>query len=67
MDRYHGGNVWAEVRSALSRHRERLIAAFDAGSFERESILLDDIARKISENVEPMIESYCLRNPPKPD
>jgi hypothetical protein len=55
---YHGGHIWNEVRNGLARHRERLIAAFDASSYEAESNLLDDIARKITEQVEPMIQSY---------
>lgn len=61
MTKYHGGNIWSEVRHGLTQHRERLIAAFDAKSFEAESDLLDDIARKITAKVEPMIESYAER------
>jgi len=59
MSKYHGGHIWSEVRNGLSQHRERLIAAFDARSFERESALLDDIARKIAAKVEPMVEGYA--------
>lgn len=61
MSKYHGGHIWAEVRDGLVRHRERLIEAFDAQSYERESLLLDDIARKIAAKVEPMVETYADR------
>lgn len=59
VERAHGGHVWSEVRSGLSRYRERLVQAFDAGSYERESAILDDIAREITANVEPLIERYA--------
>lgn len=57
--KYHGGHIWSEVRSGLAQHRERLIAAFDAKSYEAESTLLDDVARKIAAKVEPMISVYA--------
>jgi len=59
VERVHGGHVWSEVRAGLSRYRERLIQAFDAGSYEREAAILDDVAREITANVEPLIERYA--------
>ena len=46
------------IRDGIVSQRERLIQAFDAGNFERESVILDDIARKVTEKVAPMVESY---------
>jgi len=59
VERAHGGHIWSEVRSGLSRYRERLVQAFDAGSYERESAILDDIARAITANVEPLVDRYA--------
>ena len=58
VERAHGGHVWGEVRAGLSRYRERLVSAFDEGSYERESAVLDDVARRITANIEPLIDQY---------
>lgn len=58
VERAGGGHVWSEVRSGLSQYRERLVAAFDAGSYERESTVLDAVAREITAKIEPLIERY---------
>ena len=58
MRQFQGGDIWMAIRDGLVGHRERLIQAFDAGSFEREAAILDDIARKVTEKVEPMVHTY---------
>ncbi|WP_422383264.1 hypothetical protein [Roseibium album] len=58
-ERYFSGNIWGEVRSGLSRYRERLVAAYDAGSYDQESVLLDAIARDIAAKVTPMVETFA--------
>lgn len=60
--KFNSGNVWSEVRQSRSQNRERLIAAFDSEQYEKESALLDDIARKITKNIEPMISEYVERD-----
>lgn len=59
VERAHGGHVWSAVRSGLSRHRERLVQAFDSGSYEMEAARLDAVAREITADIEPMIEKYA--------
>ena len=59
VERAHGGHIWSEVRAGLSRYRERLVLAFDSGSYERESAVLDDIAREITVNIEPLVAQYA--------
>lgn len=59
VERAHGGHVWSAVRSGLSRHRERLVQAFDSGSYEMEAARLDAVARDITEDIEPIIERYA--------
>lgn len=59
VGRAHGGHIWAAIRSRLSLHRERLVQAFDSGSYELESAGLDDVAREITADIEPMIERYA--------
>lgn len=61
VERFHGGHIWSEVRWGLSRYRESLVAAFDAGSYERESAVLDAVARDITATVEPLVETYARR------
>ena len=53
------GSMWAEVRSGLSMFRERLVQAFDAGNYEVESARLDDVARRITERIEPMLAEHA--------
>jgi hypothetical protein len=61
-DRYQGGNIWSEVRTALVLHSEELVEAFNADRHERESAILDSVARNITKRIEPMIETYSLRS-----
>lgn len=58
VERAHGGHVWSAVRSGLTRHRERLVQAFDSGSHEMEAARLDAVAREITADIEPLIERY---------
>ena len=61
VNRYHGGFIWSAIRSGLAHHRERLVAAFDMGNYERESAALDEVARRITADIEPLVETYSLR------
>jgi hypothetical protein len=58
---FHSGHIWSEIRWGLSQYRERLIQAFDSGSYEAESAILDDVARHITVKVEPMVKNYAER------
>lgn len=59
MTKYHDRDIWRAVRDDLTRYREDLVLAFSATTYEREIALLDEIARKIAEKVEPLVETYA--------
>ena len=63
---HHGGDIWSAIRWGLSNHRERLIAAFDTGSYEAESAILDEIARKVTKEIEPMVATYTAKKATRP-
>ncbi len=60
LDGHEEGLLWLEVRRGLSTYKERLAEALNAGTYEMQSAMLDDIARKIANNLSAALQPWSL-------